>query len=121
MRNLGSVVCGTMAFWMWGSVCADACSTSDIRILQADHRPTDGTFAHVVGELLNGCDDATGVALRVTLRDQNGKVVNSQKVWPASVANIPAHSNYPFVISIGEVRQNPPPSLEVVVESVNKW
>ena len=67
----------------------EACSPSDIQILQADHRPTDGLFAQVVGELVNNCDEATGVVLRVTLRDQDGKVIISQRFWPASIANIP--------------------------------
>jgi hypothetical protein len=120
-QKLGAIGFGIMVVWLLGSVNADACTKSEIRILQADHRPTDGMFAHVVGELVNDCDDATGVALRVTLRDQDGKVITSQKVWPASVANIPAHSSYPFEFPIAELRQNPPPTLQVAVEEVSKW
>jgi hypothetical protein len=37
-----------------------------------------GLWLVVVGELVNDCDDAAGVVLRITLRDQAGNVLNSQ-------------------------------------------
>jgi hypothetical protein len=117
----GIVVFCTVTLWMLGSVYAEECSSSDIRILQADHHPPDGMLAHVVGELINGCGNATGVPVRVTLRLQNGKVITNQKVWSASITNIPAHRSFPFEFPIAEVRQDPPPTMQVVVEEAQKW
>ena len=89
------VGCSSYGLWLVGSgiysavvsniapaTVADAmCEPSDIRIIQADHHPpTDNEvpYGHVVGELVNDCDDAAGVVLRITLRDQAGNVLNSQ-------------------------------------------
>jgi hypothetical protein len=100
-----------------------ACSTSDIRILQADHYPPTSNadpYGHIVGEAANDCDGAAGVEIRITLRDQTGRVMASEEQWLAATANIPPHTTFPFSTVVSEVVQNPPPKMQIVVEHISR-
>jgi hypothetical protein len=57
---------------------AIACSISDIKIKQAE-LVHNGHSSTVVGELINGCGEATGVQLHITLRDSAGGVISTDE------------------------------------------
>src|SRR4051794_29341032 len=79
---------------------AMACGKEDITLKQADWYRGPGKYVKVVGELINNCDKAVGVALQITFRDSSGKVVGTSVLWPASTDDIPAHTNYPFDVPV---------------------
>lgn len=108
-------------FLMFGATASHACSAADIQIKQADlvRNSAGGEFSTVVGELVNDCDDATGVQLHITLRDQAGKVISTSDPWPASTHNIPAHSTYAFTVNADE--RQPADKVQVDVTEVRKW
>jgi hypothetical protein len=97
---------------------AIACSISDIKIKQAD-LVHNGHSSTVVGELINGCGEATGVQLHITLRDSAGEVISTDDPWPAGTHNIPPHSGYAFTVNAEERR--PAVSLHVDVTEVRQW
>lgn len=98
-----------------------ACSVSDIQIKQATlvHRGSGGQFPVIVGELYNGCSEATGVQLHTTLRDKAGQVISSSDPWPASTHNIPPKSSYAFELNASEDR--PVATVQVEPSEVKVW
>lgn len=108
-------------FLMLGATASRACSVSDIQIKQADivRDSAGGQFSTVVGELVNGCEDAVGVQLHITLRDRSGRVISTSDPWPASIHNIPAHTAYAFTANADESR--PAEKVQVDVAEVHKW
>jgi hypothetical protein len=82
---------------------ARACSTSDIKIIQADLvRQEPSGLLLIVGELENTCSQATSVTFHVTLRDDANKVVSASDPSPAGTRKIPAHSTYSFTLDADE-------------------
>jgi hypothetical protein len=92
-----------------------------MQIKQADlvRTGSQGQFSLIVGELINGCDDAVGVQFHITLRDNAGKVVSTSDPWPAGTHNIPPHSTYAFTVNAEEPR--PASSVKIDVTEVRKW
>jgi hypothetical protein len=78
---------------------ASSCSISDIKIKRADLVRQSIPNSLVIGELVNGCDEAIGVQLHITLRDSTGRVVSTDDPWPAGIHNIPPHSSYAFTVN----------------------
>lgn len=101
---------------------AFACSVSEIQIKQATlvHRGPSGRYSVVVGELFNGCSDAAGVQIHITLRDKAGQVISTGDSWPAGTHNIPPHTSYSFTVNADE-EGRPAERLQVEVTEVHKW
>jgi hypothetical protein len=99
-----------------------ACSVSDIQIKQANlvHRGSGGQFSTVVGELVNGCSEATGVQLHITLRNATGRIIATSDPWPAGMHNIPPRSPYVFTVNAAEDGGGAD-SLKVDVTDVVQW
>jgi hypothetical protein len=99
-----------------------ACSISDIQIKQANlvHRGSGGQFSTVVGELINGCSEATGVQLHITLWDATGRVIATSEPWPAGTHNIPPHSLYAFTVNAAEDGGSSD-SMQVEAIDVRQW
>lgn len=99
-----------------------ACSLSDIQIKRANivRQEPSGPFPVVIGELVNGCDEATGVQLHITLRDNEGQVVSTSDPWPAGVHNIPPHSLYACTLYADADDDRPADSLQVKVTEVRQ-
>lgn len=72
-----------------------ACTPSDIAIDKLKGR-VDRDFAYVVGRLVNNCKIATGVQIKVTTYNKAGDILAVNDIWPASINNIPAKSDFPF-------------------------
>jgi len=56
----------------------------------------DGAYISVVGEIENKGTQAMGVELEVVVRDSQGRVLDSDTFWPASVSNIPPGTRRSF-------------------------
>src|ERR1700722_3619839 len=99
-----------------------ACSISDIQIKQANlvHRGSGGQFSTVVGELINGCSQATGVQLHITLWDATGRGIATSEPWPAGTHNIPPHSLYAFTVNAAEDGGSSD-SMQVEAIDVRQW
>jgi len=102
------------------SMPARACSLSDFVIKQADWLPGSplSNLSKVVGEVTNNCDQAAGVELKFVFRNDAGKVTGIIQYWPTR-QNIPAHSDYPFVLAglSGEGAK----TMQSSVSDVRKW
>ena len=124
VNTLRLVACmGLTTFMISAAGATSACSIGDIKVKQADLvRQSPSGLLIVVGELVNGCADATGVRFHITLRDSAGKVVSADDPWPAGTDNIPPHSSYAFTLNADEPRPDRPAvSLQVDVAEVHKW
>jgi hypothetical protein len=99
-----------------------ACSVSDIQIKQANlvHSGSGGQFSTVVGELVNGCSEATGVQLHITLRDATGRIIATGDPWPAGMHNIPPQRPYAFTVNAAEDGGGAD-RLKVDVTEVIRW
>jgi hypothetical protein len=73
----------------------------------------------IIGSILNKCDSSVGVQIKVIFYDKARNILRVEDMWPASVNNIPAHSDYPFQIEVNHVENFD--RVEVRVLAVNKW
>ena len=120
-------IVGAVAFLMMLSLlgahvqAALACSISDIQIKQANlvHRGSGGQFSTVVGELINGCSEATSVQLHITLWNA-GRVIATSEPWPAGTHNIQPHSLYAFTVNAAEDGGSSD-SMQVEAIDVRQW
>ena len=92
---------------------ATACEITDIQVKSAQWR-AEGSYVHVVGELVNGCPEPVGIQIQITFRDAAGTVVNTD----ASTRNIPPGS-YPFKTLADAVPGMK--TMEVRVIDVKRW
>jgi hypothetical protein len=95
-----------------------ACSTSDVRVKSWNWHVEHG-YAIYVGEIVNGCAEATGVQLQIVSRSASGEAVDSEQFWPASTNNIPAGGSYVFKWTAEANRQAKNATLGVI--AVNQW
>ena len=58
----------------------------------------------ITGLILNKCDIPVGVQLKVIFYDKSNNILRVEDMWPASVSNIDAHSDYPFQVHINRVK-----------------
>ena len=77
-----------------------ACDVSDISLDQLKARPAAGDYVHIVGRIKNNCSTATGVQIKIILLDGEGNILKVDDLWPASVSNIPSHTDFPFDLTI---------------------
>lgn len=73
-----------------------SCTVSKIVVDKLKAQPKGYGYFRITGRLTNNCDQATGVQIKVTVYDKAENILASPDLWPASVSNIPAHSEYPF-------------------------
>jgi hypothetical protein len=102
---------------------AMACSTDDIAVERAEVI-VEGRTTYVVGALSNGCSEGTGVLIRITLKDDEGKVVLSGDFWPANLRNIPPRDRRGFTYVVSPADANPKrhaTSIAVDIVAVRKW
>lgn len=79
-----------------------SCSIADIELDKLQGRSAEHHLS-VTGFIVNNCAQATGVQIKVTVYDQEGRVIVSRDPWPASVSNIPARSTFPFEYKLDRV------------------
>lgn len=75
---------------------AASCTVSKIAVDKLKAQSKGYGYFRITGRLTNNCDQATGVQIKVTVYDKADNILASPDLWPASVSNIPAHSEYPF-------------------------
>jgi hypothetical protein len=51
---------------------------------------------NIVGEVANRCEIAAGAKIKITLRDEDGRVIGDTEFWPASIKNIAPNDAYGF-------------------------
>jgi maltose-binding protein MalE len=73
-----------------------ACTVSKIVVDKLRAQSKGYGYFRITGRLTNNCDQPTGVQIKVTVCDKADNILASPDLWPASVSNIPAHSEYPF-------------------------
>lgn len=100
------------------SAASAACSTSDVRVKSWNWHVEHG-YAIYVGEIINGCTEATGVQLQIVSRDASGEAVDFEQFWPASTNNIPAAGSYVFKWTAEANHQAKSATLGVI--AVNQW
>ena len=79
------------------------CSTAQLRIEKFRAQNEGSTVTSIFGILINGCDIPTGPQIKVIFYDQAGVVLRVEDMWPASINNIPAKSEFPFQIRVSRV------------------
>jgi maltose-binding protein MalE len=82
--------------WKIPAGSSSGCDESKIAVDKLRARIEYSEYAHVTGRLINNCDQATGVQVKITVYGKSGDIVKVDDIWPASVKNIPPHSEYPF-------------------------
>ena len=71
-------------------------SDADVKVARWYDKQNMKMYFEVVGELINNCDQPTGIQIRFVGRDAKGDLVAVNEQWPASIRNVPAHSRSPF-------------------------
>jgi len=74
---------------------AAPCSVSDIKIDKLRDRQ-DGEYIYITGRLINNCSRAIGPEVKITLYDSEENILAVNDMWPASLNNVPANSEFPF-------------------------
>jgi HIRAN domain len=72
------------------------CGVSDISVDKLHAHTEDTGFTRITGRLTNSCASAIGAQLKVTVYDKADEILNVDDIWPASINNIPARSEFPF-------------------------
>lgn len=93
-------------------------SISDIQILEW-HLEREYGRTRVIGELKNNSSVATGVQIQAIARDKQGRIIDSEEWWPASISNIPSGAIWPINKTISD-KENIE-TVEVSVIDVNVW
>ncbi len=97
---------------------ANTCAISDITIDKTNVK-VDMDMLRIVGRVINNCSDSTGVQLKIVLYDTEGNIQKVQDMWPASINNIPPHSNFPFEFLTKQIDGFE--KMEMRVIDVKKW
>ena len=123
MSNAGKLIAAGMIVLTSPIGSAMGCSIADVEIGQAEII-VENRATTVVGELTNRCSDATGVRIRITLRDDEGTVLLTGDFWPAGGRNIPARDRRGFTYVVSPADRNPSrraTALTVEVSAVRTW
>jgi hypothetical protein len=90
----------SIAFFVIASAvnAAEPCKLSDVdvKVSRWFDKENMKMYFGVVGELINNCNEPTGIQVRFVGRDSKGELVAVNEQWPASIRNVPAHSRSPF-------------------------
>lgn len=84
------------------STAAEPCklSDTDVKIARWYDKQNMKMYFEVVGELVNNCDQPTGIQIRFVGRDAKGELVAVNEQRPASIRNVPPHSRSPFSTTV---------------------
>lgn len=75
---------------------APQCTPSDIKVDKLRATDIGYGYTRITGRLTNGCAEPVGPQVKITSYDRSGNILSVHDIWPASVSNIPAHSEFPF-------------------------
>ena len=107
-----------LLFMGLASPASAACTVHDIQLGKWSW-DRDRGWTTVSGELTNNCAEPTGVQLRLTFRDEAGRVVTVDDNWIAERRDIPAGATQPFQLRL---RANATSRSAVVqVSDVRRW
>jgi hypothetical protein len=78
---------------------ANACTTEDIEIRQADWRTapngTGGTWLRSTGEVVNKCAEPVAAEIVLVFRDAEGRVVDQTRHWCYTSQQMPYYTTFP--------------------------
>ncbi|MFH1689196.1 MAG: hypothetical protein ABIE42_03030 [Candidatus Eisenbacteria bacterium] len=97
---------------------AAGATVADIRIEGLRTR-TETAYIFITGRLINDSDYPTGVQVKTISYDSQGEVLTVSDSWPASISNIPAHSDYPFETMLDHLPGHS--RIEMRVIDVRQW
>jgi hypothetical protein len=72
------------------------CGTSDFTFLELRAQPAGYGFTRITGRISNNCAEAKGAQIKITTYNRAGAILSDEDIWPASIHNIPANSEFPF-------------------------
>ena len=72
------------------------CGVADIAIDKLRGVTEDGGYARITGRLTNHCAVAIGPEVKITVYNKAGDILKVDDIWPASIKNIPANTEFPF-------------------------
>lgn len=82
---------------------AQQCPLTDISIDSLAIAPAGLISTRIRGRLTNACPLPTGPQIKFIFTGRNGELLRVEDMWPASVNNIAARSDYPFEFSIESI------------------
>jgi hypothetical protein len=85
------------------SAASSVCPVSRISIVNFRAQDEGTVTTSLIGSIVNKCDTPIGVQIKVIFYDETGGILRVEDMWPASIDNIPAHTDYPFQVRIGRV------------------
>jgi hypothetical protein len=74
---------------------ATGCSPRDFKIKEHSGTVQYG-YLTVVGVVHNGCAEAAGVEMELDQYSADGKLLDTDRSWPASISNIAPHADFNF-------------------------
>jgi hypothetical protein len=98
MKAIASALTLAALLLSGASTAAEPCklTDADVRVSRWYDEQNMKMYFKVVGELINNCNELTGIQIRFVGRDSKGDLVAVNELWPASIRNIPPHSRSPF-------------------------
>ena len=75
---------------------AAGCKTSDIVVDKLRSDSSTKGYIKITGRLTSNCADDIGVQIKITTYSKADDIISSRDIWPASIKNIPAKSEWPF-------------------------
>jgi hypothetical protein len=72
------------------------CGTSDFTFHELRAQPAGYGFTRITGRISNNCAVAKGAQIKITTYNRAGDILSDNDIWPASINNIPANSEFQF-------------------------
>ena len=72
------------------------CGTSDFTFHDLRAQPAGYGFTRITGRISNNCAEAKGAQIQIVTYNRAGDILSDDDIWPASINNIPANSEFPF-------------------------
>jgi hypothetical protein len=94
------------------------CKVSDIAIQKLKVRD-ERSITYLVGKLVNNCASPTGVEVKAVFYGKDNEILKVRDMWPASINNIEARSDFPFEIMDDKVEGYS--RVEMRVIAVRAW
>jgi hypothetical protein len=99
-RKLNKTAAFAIALLPIVALARPACQVSDIVVDRLNVVNEGNLTTRILGRVSNNCAKPTGVQLKVVFYGKGRDLLKVVDMWPASVNNIPPHSNFPFDIPI---------------------
>ena len=98
MKAIASVLTLVVALLSGSASAAEPCKLSDVdvKVSRWYDKQNMKMYFKAVGELINNCNEPTGIQIRFVGRDSKGGLIAVNEQWPASIRNVPPHSRSPF-------------------------